>query len=85
MSHTLPDHLAIDPSSRFHDEAAINRGVGVRFNGVESDNVEDSVSYTHLDVYKRQVMNSDQLRFDKPMLDDWLRRELRADAALSVR
>ena len=41
MSDTPPDHLAIDPSSRFHDEAAINRGVGVRFNGVERDNVEE--------------------------------------------
>ena len=41
MSDTPPDHLAIDPSSRFHDEDAINRGVGVRFNGVERDNVEE--------------------------------------------
>ena len=41
MSDTPPDHLAIDPSSRFHDEAAINRGVGVRFNGVERNNVEE--------------------------------------------
>ena len=31
------------------------------------------------------VMNSDPLRFEKRMLDDWLRRELRADAALSAR
>ena len=31
------------------------------------------------------VMNSDPLRFEKRMLDDWLRRELRADAALSSR
>ena len=41
MSDTPPDHLAIDPASRFHDEAAINRGVGVRFNGVERTNVEE--------------------------------------------
>ena len=31
------------------------------------------------------VMNSDPLRFEKRMLDDWLRRELRADAALTSR
>ena len=31
------------------------------------------------------VLNSDPLRFEKRMLDDWLRRELRADAAVSVR
>ena len=41
MSDTPPDLLSIDPSIRFHDEAAINRGVGVRFNGVERDNVEE--------------------------------------------
>ena len=41
MTDTPPDHLAIDPRSRFHDEDAINRGVGVRFNGVERNNVEE--------------------------------------------
>ena len=41
MSDTPPDHLAINPASPFHDEAAIDRGVGVRFNGVERDNVEE--------------------------------------------
>ncbi|HZF97605.1 MAG TPA: DUF3297 family protein [Pseudoxanthomonas sp.] len=41
MSDTPPDRLAIDPASPFHDPAAINRGVGVRFNGVERDNVEE--------------------------------------------
>lgn len=41
MSDTPPDHLAIDPRSRFHDAAALERGVGVRFNDVERDNVEE--------------------------------------------
>jgi hypothetical protein len=41
MSETPPDRLAVDPSSRFHDQAALDRGVGVRFNGVERDNVEE--------------------------------------------
>jgi len=36
-----PDHLAVDPRSPFHDEAVLGRGVGVRFNGVERDNVEE--------------------------------------------
>ena len=31
------------------------------------------------------VLNSDPLRFEKRLLDDWLRRELRADTAVSVR
>ena len=41
MSDTPPDRLAINPASPFHDPAAIDRGVGVRFNGVERDNVEE--------------------------------------------
>ena len=41
MSDTPPDHLAINPASPFHDEAAIDRGVGIRFNGVERNNVEE--------------------------------------------
>ncbi|MEA5122705.1 DUF3297 family protein [Xanthomonas floridensis] len=41
MSDTPPDHLAIDPRSPFHDADALNRGIGVRFNGVERDNVEE--------------------------------------------
>lgn len=41
MSDTPPDHLAINSLSPFHDAAALARGVGVRFNGVERDNVEE--------------------------------------------
>ena len=38
---TPPDRLAADPRSRYHDAAAFNRGVGVRFNGEERHNVEE--------------------------------------------
>ena len=41
MTDTPPDHLSNDPSSRFHDEAALERGIGIRFNGVERHNVEE--------------------------------------------
>ncbi len=41
MTDTPPDRLAINPASPFHDGAAIDRGVGIRFNGVERDNVEE--------------------------------------------
>ena len=41
MSDTPPDHLAINPTSPFHDAAALERGVGIRFNDVERDNVEE--------------------------------------------
>ena len=41
MSTTPPDHLSIDPESKFHDEALLERGIGIRFNGVEKNNVEE--------------------------------------------
>lgn len=41
MSDTPPDRLSADERSPFHDAAAFDRGVGVRFNGVEKTNVEE--------------------------------------------
>ena len=37
----LPDRLSLDPRSPFHDAALLERGVGIRFNGVERTNVEE--------------------------------------------
>ena len=41
MSDTPPDRLDADPRSRYHDAAALERGVGIRFNGEEKTNVEE--------------------------------------------
>ena len=41
MSDTPLDRLSNDPESPFHDTAILERGVGVRFKGVEKDNVEE--------------------------------------------
>jgi len=41
MPDTPPDHLSNDPRSPHHDAACLERGVGVRFNGVERHNVEE--------------------------------------------
>jgi hypothetical protein len=41
MPDTPPDHLSNDPRSPYYDEEAIERGVGVRFKGVEKTNVEE--------------------------------------------
>ncbi len=38
---TPPDRLAVDPRSPHHDAAALERGIGVRFNGVERHNCEE--------------------------------------------
>lgn len=41
MSDTPPDRLSTDARSPFYDAAALERGIGVRFNGVEKNNVEE--------------------------------------------
>ena len=38
---TLPDRLSNDSRSPHHDAALLERGVGIRFNGVEKTNVEE--------------------------------------------
>lgn len=39
MTDTLPDRLSQDPKSPYHDKELLERGVGIRFNGVEKTNV----------------------------------------------
>ena len=38
---TPPDRLAANPKSPFHDATLLERGVGIRFKGVEKTNVEE--------------------------------------------
>ncbi len=41
MTDTLPDRLSNDPTSPYYDEAVLHRGIGIRFNGQERNNVEE--------------------------------------------
>jgi hypothetical protein len=41
MTDALPDRLATDPRSPFHDAALLERGIGIRFNGRERQDVEE--------------------------------------------
>ena len=41
MTDTPPDRLSNDPNSPYHDAALLERGVGIRFKGVEKTNVEE--------------------------------------------
>ena len=41
MSDTPPDRLSVDPKSPYFSEAALTRGVGIRFKGVERTDVEE--------------------------------------------
>ena len=38
---TLPDRLSNDPASPHYNEALLERGIGIRFNGMEKTNVEE--------------------------------------------
>jgi hypothetical protein len=41
MTDTIPDRLCVNPRSKFYNAELIERGVGIRFNGQEKDNVEE--------------------------------------------
>ena len=41
MTDTLPDRLSNDPRSPHYDAELLERGIGIRFNGVERTNVEE--------------------------------------------
>jgi hypothetical protein len=41
MSDAPPDRLSNDPRSPHYDAALLERGIGIRFNGVERHNVEE--------------------------------------------
>jgi len=41
MTTELPDRLASDPRSPFYNAELLERGIGIRFKGVEKTNVEE--------------------------------------------
>jgi hypothetical protein len=41
MDDTPPDRLSNDPGSPFYNAEMLERGVGIRFKGVEKNNVEE--------------------------------------------
>ena len=36
-----PDHLSVNPRSKFFDQEKLQRGIGIRFKGTERTNVEE--------------------------------------------
>ena len=41
MTESLPDRLCVNPKSPYYNESLLERGIGIRFNGVEKTNVEE--------------------------------------------
>ena len=64
MSQIPPDRLSNDPRSPFYDEALLERGVGIRFNGVEKTNVEE---YCVSEGWIRVAAGNAKDRFGNPM------------------
>ncbi len=41
MTDTPPDHVSNNPASPHYDADALQRGIGIRYNGVEKTTVEE--------------------------------------------
>ena len=64
MTDTLPDRLAVNPTSPYHNAALIERGVGIRFNGAEKTNVDE---YCVSEGWIRVTAGNSRDRFGNPM------------------
>ena len=61
---TPPDHLSLDPRSPHFNGDVLERGVGIRFNGVEKTNVEE---YSVSEGWIRVAAGRSRDRFGNPM------------------
>jgi hypothetical protein len=59
-----PDRLSLDPRSEHFDEALLERGVGIRFNGEEKTNV---IEYCISEGWIRIAAGRSRDRYGQPM------------------
>ena len=64
MSETMPDRLSTNPKSPYYDETLLESGVGIRFNGVEKNNVEE---YCVSEGWVRVAAGNSRDRFGNPL------------------
>ena len=64
LPDTLPDRLSNDPRSPHYDAALLERGIGIRFNGVERNNVEE---YCVSEGWVRVIAGKALVRRGQPM------------------
>lgn len=81
MKTTMPDRLALDAASPFYNKALLDRGVGVRFKGVEKRNVAE---YCVSERWVRLIIGDARDREGRPMtvklqgdVEVWMRDEVR--------
>ena len=63
-SDTPPDRLSLDPRSGYFDEALLERGVGIKFNGNEKTNV---IEYSVSEGWIRVAAGRSRDRYGQPM------------------
>lgn len=64
MSDQLPDRLSIDPRSPYYNADVLSRDVGIRFKGVEKNNVEE---YCVSEGWVRVAVGSSKDRHGNPV------------------
>ncbi len=64
MTDIPPDRLSTDPRSDHYDEDALQRGVGIRFKGVERTNIEE---YCVSEGWVKVAAGKSRDRFGQPM------------------
>jgi len=64
MSDTPPDRLSNDPSSPYYNEEVLARDVGIRFKGVEKNNVEE---YCVSEGWIRVALGKGKDRYGNPL------------------
>ncbi len=64
MTDAPPVRLATDPKSPYYDATLLERGVGVRFKGVEKNNVDE---YCVSEGWVRLVVGTTRDRTGKPL------------------
>jgi hypothetical protein len=65
MSDTPPDRLSTDPRSPYYNEAVLARDVGIRFKGVERNNIEE---YCVSEGWVRMTVETAKDRFGNPLV-----------------
>ena len=61
---SLPDRLSTNPASPFHNPELLERGVGVKFNGVDRNNVEE---YCVSEGWVRMTVGNSKDRHGNPL------------------
>ena len=64
QTDTPPDRLSLDPRSDYFDEALLERGVGIKFNGQDKTNV---IEYSVSEGWIRVAAGRSRDRFGQPM------------------